>query len=69
MITAFQPQASFSIHHFDYDSNRLELRVHYYDGRRKVCSGIAPAVAVLLRISSRPESVLQAHADSTCREE
>jgi hypothetical protein len=55
----FEPIYSFSIRKFSYDADSRELRVHYYDGRHRVCADVPPILAAVLRGSSRPEAVLE----------
>jgi hypothetical protein len=55
----FEPIYSFSIRKFSYDAGSRELRVHYYDGRHRVCTDVPPILAAVLRGSSRPEAVLE----------
>jgi hypothetical protein len=65
----FRPYASFSIHYFDYDPSRHQLRVHYYDGRRKLCTDVTPTVVAMLRQSARPENLLLSHVGAACQED
>ncbi len=62
----FEPTYSFSIRNFTYDEALGELCVHYFDGRRKVCSNVPLAIAAALRDSTNPESLLQPYTTSDC---
>jgi KTSC domain len=65
----FEPTCSFSIRNFSYDETSGELSVHYFDGRRKVCSQVPASVAAALRDSTNPESLLQPYVATDCIEE